>query len=302
MAGEPWAACSRRVDVRPTSREATCGGAPCGGPSSAGLFASRPPSFERCSASSRPHRKIERVGPRLQDVEGLAGDGRHRALNDALPLDEAERFHLSDLARTAVPAQRSGGWASDGAVRTAICPSIARILGVMTGTPAYVRNGRFDIAAANRRCFTLYSGVLAADAIPFNLARFVFLDARATDFFVEWDAVADDIVSALRIEVGRSPGEAGPGRLVGDLSTGSATFATKWARHDVRFHRSAHKHLRSALDGEIELIGDALELPGQGLTVSACTAEAGSPAKQQLDLLASWASDPKTAVALGGHP
>ena len=235
------------------------------------------------------------------DLRGVSESVLH-ALADALQLDEAERLHLFDLARTAVPGQRSGGRAADGAVRTVIRPSIARLLDVMTGTPAYVRNGRFDIVAANRLCLALYSGVLAADAIPFNLARFVFLDPRAPDFFVEWDAVADDIVSALRIEVGRSPGEAGLSRLVGDLSTGSAAFATKWARHDVRFHRSAHKHLRNALVSEIELTGDALELPGQGLTVIAYTAEAGSPAQQQLDFLASWASDPKTAIALGGHP
>ncbi|MDA8391851.1 MAG: hypothetical protein M0Z87_03435 [Actinomycetota bacterium] len=102
------------------------------------------------------------------------------------------------------------------------------------------------------------------------------------------------------IEVVRSPGEAALSRLVGDLSTGSATFATKWARHDVRFHRSAHKQLRTTVVGEIELTGDALELPGQGLTVIVYTAEAGSPARQQLDFSASWAPGPET-VALGGR-
>lgn len=137
----------------------------------------------------------------MDPFEGVSESVLH-AIADALQLDEAERLHLFDLARTAVPAERSGGRASDGALRTAIRPSIARLLDVMTGTPAYVRNGQFDIVAANRLCFALYSGVLAADAIPFNLARFVFLDPRATAFFVDWDAVADDIVSALRIEVG----------------------------------------------------------------------------------------------------
>ncbi len=246
--------------------------------------------------STEYYARLERGG-----LRGVSESVLH-ALADALQLDEAERLHLFDLARTAAPGQPSGGRASDGATRTAVRPSIARLLDVMTGTPAYVRNGRFDIVAANRLCLALYSGVLAADTIPFNLARYVFLDPRAADFFVEWDAVADDIVSALRIEVGRSPREAGLSRLVGDLSTGSTSFATRWARHDVRFHRSAQKHLRNPVVGEIELTGDALELPGQGLTVIAYTAEAGSPAQQQLDFLASWASDPKTAIAPSEHP
>jgi hypothetical protein len=44
--------------------------------------------------------------------------------------------------------------------------------------------------------------------------------------------------------------------------------------------------------GEIEVTGDALELPGEDLTLIAYTAEAGSHAQQQLDFLASWSASP----------
>jgi transcriptional regulator with XRE-family HTH domain len=67
------------------------------------------------------------------------------ALARALQLDEAERVHLFDLARAAnalSPARR----------RTAssqVRPGVQRVLDAMTGAPAWIRNGRADILAAN---------------------------------------------------------------------------------------------------------------------------------------------------------
>jgi transcriptional regulator with XRE-family HTH domain len=229
------------------------------------------------------------------DLRGVS-ESVLEALAQALQLDEAERVHLFDLARSSTPGHRPKNRASNRPTRRGIRPSIARLLDTMVGTPVYVRNGRFDIVEANRVCFALYSGVFAQDTLPFNLARYVFLDPRAPEFFAEWEAVADDIVSALRIESGKSPADTGLNLLVGDLATGSTAFATRWARHDVRFHRTAHKHLRNAIVGEIELTGDALELSGEGLIVIAYTAEAGSAAQQQLDFLASWAIEDRSAV------
>src|ERR1700758_3282878 len=70
----------------------------------------------------------------------------------ALQLDEAERAHLFDLARAAAPAaprapRRPG---SQPGRDPGIRPSVRRILDSMTATPAYVRNARMDILAANR--------------------------------------------------------------------------------------------------------------------------------------------------------
>src|SRR6266545_4892692 len=39
----------------------------------------------------------------------------------------------------------------------------------------------------------------------FNLARFLFLDARSQDFYCDWETVAADCVAALRTEAGRNP-------------------------------------------------------------------------------------------------
>lgn len=134
--------------------------------------------------------------------------------------------------------------------------------------------------------------------MPLNLARFMFLDPRSKDFFVEWETLADDLAAALRTEAGRNPRDRALSALIGDLATGSTEFATRWARHNVRFHRTARKTLRNPLVGEIELTGDSLELTGDGLAVIVYTAEPGSHAREQLDFLASWsASQPAPTAA-----
>jgi hypothetical protein len=121
-----------------------------------------------------------------------------------------------------------------------------------------------------------------------NLARFIFLDPRSQEFFLEWDIVADDLAAALRVESGRSPRDRELNSLIGDLATGSTEFSVRWARHNVRYHRSALKTLHNALVGDIDLTADALELPGEELTLIAYTAEPGSHAQDQLGFLASW--------------
>jgi transcriptional regulator with XRE-family HTH domain len=219
------------------------------------------------------------------DLRGVS-DSVLNALARALHLDDAERAHLFDLARAATSPERRRRGAGQPSVR----PSIARLLETMSETPAYARNACFDILMANRSCLALYDGVFSLDTLPFNLARYVFLDPQAKDFFGEWERVADDISAALRIEAGRSPGDPGLSLLVGDLATGSESFATRWARHDVRFHVSSTKRLSNSLVGEIELTGDALDL-GDGLTVIAYTAEPGSRAQEQLDFLNRWATN-----------
>jgi transcriptional regulator with XRE-family HTH domain len=220
------------------------------------------------------------------------------ALARALQLDEAERIHLFDLARAAMPPSGpTPGRPATGRSRTDVRPSIRRLLDSMTETPAYIRNARMDILAANRLCFALYVGVLAPETLPLNIARFVFLDPRAPDFFVQWDSIADDFTSALRIQAGKNPQDAALNQLVGELATNSTAFSTRWARHDVRLHQTATKRLHNALVGEIELTGDALELTGDGLTLIAYTAEPASQTQQQLDLLASWHADAEHTTA-----
>jgi hypothetical protein len=97
----------------------------------------------------------------------------------ALQLDEAERAHLFDLVRAASTATRPRRRPAGRQVR----PSIQRILDSMTTTPAYVRNERLDILAANRLGRALYAPLFDSPAQPANPARFLFLDPAAERFY-----------------------------------------------------------------------------------------------------------------------
>ena len=158
----------------------------------------------------------------------------------------------------------------------------------MTGIPAYVRNARMDILAANDLCRALWDGRLDDDKLPLNLARYVFLEPHSRGFFLDWDTVADDLAGALRVQAGRDPRNRSLSDLIGELSTRSDEFATRWSRQNVKLHRTARKRLHNRVVGDIELNGDALELVGDGLTLIAYTAEPGSQAADQLRLLATW--------------
>jgi transcriptional regulator with XRE-family HTH domain len=208
------------------------------------------------------------------------------AVARALRLDEAERAHLFDLARAASTPARATRRRVTSAT-SQVRPSVHRVLDALTA-PAYLRNARMDILAANEMCFALYADVLAPGALPFNLARFIFFDPRAPEFFVDWRCVARDVVGTLRTESGRAPFDRCLSDLVGELVTRSEEFRTGWARHDVRLHRTSLKRLHNPVVGDIELTGDVLELPGDGLTLVTYTAPAASAAQQQLDFLASW--------------
>lgn len=221
------------------------------------------------------------------------------AVARALRLDDAERQHLFDLARSAeAPASRGPRHPKPAAAPR---PEVTSILAGMTAIPAYVRTARMEIIAANELCRALYGGALEDDRLPLNLARYLFLDPHSRGFFLDWDQVADDLVGSLRVRVGRDPRDRGLSDLVGELSTRSDDFVVRWARQNVRLHRTARKRLHNRVVGEIELTGNALELPGDDLTLIAYTADSGSQAEDQLRLLASWAATQRTA-APGGDP
>ena len=171
------------------------------------------------------------------------------------------------------------------------------ILAGMTGIPAYVRTPRMEIVAANELCQALYGGALDDERLPLNLARYLFLDPHSRGVFLDWDAVADDLAGALRVQAGRDPRDRALSDLIGELSTRSDEFVARWARQSVRLHRTARKRLHNRVVGDIELTGNALELPGDDLILIAYTADPGSQAEDQLKLLTSWAATQIPATA-----
>jgi transcriptional regulator with XRE-family HTH domain len=217
------------------------------------------------------------------------------SLASALQLDEAERGHLFDLARTANASPRTRPRRTPA---PKVRPVVQRILDSMDGVPAFVRNGRFDVLAANRLGEALYSEMFADPVRPVNSARFAFLNPRAMRFFDDWEKAARDVVAYLRAEAGRNPYDPALTELIGELSTRSDVFRTLWASHDVRYHRTGVKVFHHPIVGRIELPFEAFALPAdQGLTLNVYSAEPATAAEDALKLLANWAATHQEFVA-----
>ena len=133
--------------------------------------------------------------------------------------------------------------------------------------------------------------MLTDTAGPANLARFVFLDPRASGFYLDWDRIAADAVGSLRAEAGRDPYDRALSDLVGELSTRSQEFRARWADHNVRLHQTGTKRFHHPVVGDLTLTFEMMELAAdRGLNLLTFTAEAGSKSDEALNLLGSWAA------------
>jgi transcriptional regulator with XRE-family HTH domain len=221
----------------------------------------------------------------------LAGvsDGVLDALARALRLDDTETAHLRHLARAAGPASsRPRRRESTPEIR----PAIRRVLDSMTGVPAFLRNHRFDILAANPLGRALYAPMFATStAPPVNSMRFSFLDPHAQAFYPEWAKIGRSAVGALRAAAARHPHDQQLMNLIGELSMRSEAFRGWWAAQDVYVHRHGTKRFRHPAVGDLELTFEGLELSGdEALTVVTYSAEPGTPSGDGLALLATWAA------------
>ncbi len=209
------------------------------------------------------------------------------AISRALRLDEAEAAHLFDLART---ANESPSTSRRRPPAARVRPPVQRMLDAMADAPAWVRNERFDLLASNALGRALYSPVVSMTG-PVNTARFAFLEPGARTFFRDWERTADDCVATLRGAAGRNPYDRDLTDLVGELSTRSPEFRTRWAAHDVRFHRTGVKRLHHPVVGDLDLTYEALELPADpGLVMLVYGAEPGTASADTLRLLGSLAA------------
>jgi transcriptional regulator with XRE-family HTH domain len=207
------------------------------------------------------------------------------ALARALQLDDAERAHLFDLARAAQPATPARRRPRKERIR----PSVQHTLDAITGAPAAVLNSRLDMLATNALARGLYSELYVDPVRPVNHARFVFLSPRAPDFYVDWEQAATDTVAILRTAAGRDPHDRDLSDLVGELSTRSEEFRTRWAAHNVRIHRTGVKKFHHPVVGDLSLTYEMLDVSADsGLAILTYTAEPGSKSAEALDLLASW--------------
>lgn len=201
------------------------------------------------------------------------------AIARALQLNDVEREYLFDLARDSPPARRG---------RPTVRASVQRVLDNLA-VPAVVFNTQHDLIAANLMGRALFAPHFEAEK-P-NLARFIFLDPRARDYYVDWALARSMTAAMLRLAAGRDPLNHDLTALIGELSTLSPQFRTDWAEQDVHEHRTGQKVYRHPEVGEVDVTFDVFELPGEpGLSIVTYSAKEGSPSAEKFALLASWAA------------
>jgi transcriptional regulator with XRE-family HTH domain len=208
------------------------------------------------------------------------------AISKALRLSDTERDHLGALARTAnAGTHRTKRRPKKAALR----PSVLRIIEGLNDQPAYVRNNRMDILAANPLARALHFEMFEHE--PVNTCRFVFLDPRATGFYPDWERVARDGVGVLRVEAAKAPYDRDLSNMIGELSTRSDAFRTLWGGQNVHVFTEGTKRFLHPVVGPMELVHETLDLPGSdSLSITVYSADPGTPAADSLKLLASWAA------------
>ncbi|KQS72125.1 helix-turn-helix domain-containing protein [Modestobacter sp. Leaf380] len=225
------------------------------------------------------------TGPSPSVVDAVAG---------ALRLGEDERAHLGRLLAELTPEARKRRRRP---VTEVVSTGVQVVLDAMPTLPAVVQNARLDLLSTNALGRVLYAPLFDLEGGP-NSARFLFLDEhRARRLFPQWEQLADDTVGLLRIEAGRHPDDQAIHELIGQLSTRSAPFRTRWARNDVRAHNAGVKLFAHHLVGELVLPYENLLVDAAAdHTMTVFAPAPGSPAHDALQLLASWAAGRTTGA------
>jgi MmyB-like transcription regulator ligand binding domain len=213
------------------------------------------------------------------------------ALVNALQLTDAETQHLFDLARTATGPRRTPRSRSE----TRVPPRIVQLIDTMQDVPTIAMSQLGDPLASNALGRALFPYIFPVDAPPVNTARYLFLDPESQSFYPEWETVAREMVSALRLLAGHDPGDRALAALVGDLATRSTEFSTWWGSHTVRTHSTGVKRINHPVVGEMTLGYESLALPSTpGIRLTTYLVEPGTPSADALNLLRSWIARPAT--------
>lgn len=221
------------------------------------------------------------------------------AVARALRLDPAESGHLHDLARAAAtsPIRRARSAAPT------VTASLQRFLDAVTDTPVWIRNRRMDVIATNPLGRALLAPILDDPTNRANNARFTFLSPAARAYYPDWDQGADSIVATLRSYAGQNPHDRSLTDLIGELVTRSDAFRTRWAAHNVRYHRSGTKRIHHPDAGDLEFTFEAMDLPAYpGWEMFAYTTIVGSASEEGVRLLGSLTATNDPSANVTDHP
>lgn len=203
-------------------------------------------------------------------------------LVNALQLSPEESDYVASLIRVSGRAVGRGRDGDQGLPR-----GLGLVLDSMQTIPAHVLNESCDIVAANAVGRALYPFHFENPDVRPNSVRFLFLDARAHDFFVHWDRWAMQGVAYLRAAVARHPHDDELGAFVAELRSGSPEFSAMWSDHEAHFDAFGIRDLRHPEVGLLELDFQAFLIAGhRRYRMVTYTAPPGSPTAERIALLA----------------
>jgi MmyB-like transcription regulator ligand binding domain len=205
-----------------------------------------------------------------------------RSLARALHMNAVETQHLFDLAR----ASSAGARTSRIEPRPRLPNRAAQLIDAMPDLPVVALGRLSDVLGANELGRALFPHLFPDDGEPLNHTRYLFLDDRAREFYVDWEHDARHVVSVLRLEAGRHTADQSIATLVDELAAGSPQFRTWWAGHTVDVHTDGTKRIRHPVVGELTVAYERLALASTpDVHLTGYLTDPGTPSAHALDLL-----------------
>lgn len=201
------------------------------------------------------------------------------ALARALQLSDAERSELFALADAPEP--------HPGRISVTVRASVRRLLDRLADLPGMVISAKGDVLAWNAMAAALLGDWSRYPARERNIIwlRFLGESGRVVLTPEQRDASDRHSVATLRTAMAHYPDDPDLRRLVADLRAGSQRFESLWAEAPADAWLSHTKTVRHPDLGLVTLDCESLTVPDSGQTLIVYSAEPGTEAAEQLDLL-----------------
>jgi len=151
-------------------------------------------------------------------------EGILNSLAEVLQLTLDEREHLFALA----------GYSVTVPIEEIVSPVLQQILHSLEPGPAYIMGVSWNYLAWNNTAALLFE--ISQNDPPYgdNLLWQLFMNPDKRDFYVNWDAVAQNVVAEFRAEVAKYQCQPQIRQLIADLQDVSPDFNRMWQQHNVQ--------------------------------------------------------------------
>jgi transcriptional regulator with XRE-family HTH domain len=211
------------------------------------------------------------------------------SIERVLHLDELERRHLRSLIR---PKRSAPAALADS--RPKARAAVLNMIDTLS-VPAVVHGPILEVLGMNALAQAVFDDFGAMPVEERNLARWMFLNPKARDVYIEWELHAAQMAAILRAAA-NGPRCRSLEALVGELTIESPEFAHLWSNYQLFEHVHGVKQIRNNVVGDLTLNYETMPLVAdQGQTLMLYSADFGSPTAEKLQLLSSWISEPTRA-------